>query len=168
MKVICLIRHGHTEASERGLLNGWNESRLTDLGRASASALGRSLADEHFDSVWTSDLPRSLETARLAGWPDAVPDRRLRELDFGEWDRYLPSALTRSAVEELVRFVDFAPRHGESARHLRDRVTHLLDRLPEGRHAFFTHGGVIKTAQWVTGRCVAGAMPAALVEMAYP
>ena len=47
-----------------------------------------------YAEVWSSDLRRATDTARLAGW-EAVSDTRIREIDFGRvegftWDELPP------------------------------------------------------------------------------
>jgi len=46
--------------------------------------------------------------------------------------------------DELTRFEGFAAPGGESIDQLRARVLSFVDELPPGRHALFTHGGVVR------------------------
>jgi probable phosphoglycerate mutase len=60
------------------------DTTLTAAGRAQAAALAATLAGVRFDQVFSSDLLRCQETARLALPVLAVRlDPRLRELDTG-------------------------------------------------------------------------------------
>jgi len=103
--------------------------------------------------VLTSDLPRALETARIAGL-DATPDSRWREVDIGAWE-----GLTRDEVRE--RYADDHARiaagepvpmgGAESWADLTDRIrrslAELVDELPDrSRVAIMTHGGVVRAA----------------------
>lgn len=101
------------------------------------------LADGRFDGAWTSDLARARATARLA-WGRAVPEPRLREIDFGalegrRWNRL--DAEARRALDGLLGFHAWG---GESVADVRRRVGGFLDALPAGRHLVFTHGAVIR------------------------
>jgi broad specificity phosphatase PhoE len=79
---LWLVRHGATDWSDAGRLNGWTDVPLNERGRLQARSLAERLAGRQFAAVWSSDLMRAIETAQLAvGEP--VPDGRLRELGFG-------------------------------------------------------------------------------------
>jgi probable phosphoglycerate mutase len=101
------------------------------------------LAGERFEGVWSSDLRRAMTTARLA-WGEPRTDRRLRELSFGELEGADYTTMDPKLKEGLMRFEGFAPPGGESFEQLRARVMSFVDELPAGRHALFTHGGVVR------------------------
>jgi probable phosphoglycerate mutase len=139
---LWLVRHGATDWSEAGRLCGSTDIPLSPEGRAQADPVRNRLASHWFTGVWTSDLARAKEFAQLAV-RHATPDRRLRELDFGElegkrWDDLDPS--TRHA---LVRFEGFVAPGGESVAQLEERVGEFLAELEPGDHLLVTHGGVI-------------------------
>lgn len=68
MERLILARHGESDYSARGLLNGdpGRECRLTPTGRAQARRLGTLLRDEPIDLCVTSAFERTTETAELA------------------------------------------------------------------------------------------------------
>jgi probable phosphoglycerate mutase len=140
---LWLVRHGETPASRGRTLAGWIDVPLTRRGEAQAAALRPFLTDHSFDGVWSSDLVRAVTTARLA-WGEPSRDRRLRELSFGELEGAEYLAMTPRWREELLRFEGFKAPGGESFEQLRDRVLSFVDELPPGRHALFTHGGVVR------------------------
>jgi probable phosphoglycerate mutase len=116
---------------------------LTERGEAQAAALHPVFAGVHFDGVWSSDLVRAVTTARLArGEP--TRDRRLRELSFGELEGADYMGMEEEIQKGLARFEGFRAPGGESFDGLRDRVLSFIDALPPGRHAVFTHGGVVR------------------------
>ena len=82
---LWLVRHGETTYNAARRIAGWCDPPLTDLGRQQAMAVGPKLDGTKFDSVWSSNLQRAVETSRLA-WGDATPDERLRECNFGAWE----------------------------------------------------------------------------------
>jgi probable phosphoglycerate mutase len=140
---LWLVRHGATDWSDAGRLNGWTDVPLNEPGCRQARSLIEGLACRRFTGVWSSDLVRATETAGLAGW-EAVGDRRLRELDFGRlegsrWEECRPEV--RGA---LLAFDGFRAPGGESVAELRSRVFGFLDALAAGAHLVFTHGGVIR------------------------
>jgi probable phosphoglycerate mutase len=68
MERLILARHGESEYSARGTLNGDPAVvvALTDEGRAQARRLGAQLAEERIDLAVTSQFARTRETAELA------------------------------------------------------------------------------------------------------
>jgi len=68
MQTLILARHGESEYSARGLLNGDAsvEVGLTELGEAQARALGRAPGMAHLDLCVTTELGRTRRTAELA------------------------------------------------------------------------------------------------------
>jgi probable phosphoglycerate mutase len=80
---IWLARHGETEWSRDGRHTGLTEVPLTELGRIQAEALGSRLTRHGFALVLTSPRSRAADTARLAGFANAVTDPYLAEWDYG-------------------------------------------------------------------------------------
>ncbi len=140
---LWLVRHGATAWSETGRLNGWTDVPLNERGRLQARRLEGELAARSFAGVWTSDLSRSTETARLAAF-EGVTDERLREIDFGELEGRTWDECPHEAREALLAFDDFEAPGGETVAQLRRRVHEFAAGLGEGDHLVFTHGGVIR------------------------
>jgi probable phosphoglycerate mutase len=141
---LWLVRHGETTRSVAREIAGWSDPPLTEKGRREAAALRPRLNGEHFDGVWSSDLQRTVATAELA-WGAATPDRRLRELNFGDLEEQPFSSVDSAVAEKALRFQDFKAPGGESVGGLRERLELFLAELRPGRHLVFTHGGVIRT-----------------------
>lgn len=91
--VLVVVRHGETEWSRLGRHTGLTDLPLTSLGEEQARQTGRALAGRSFALVLTSPLRRALDTAALAGHPDAVV-----EPDLVEWDYGPVEGLTRAQV----------------------------------------------------------------------
>ena len=140
---LWLARHGATEWTDEGRLCGWSDPPLNEEGRAQAGLLRRRLAGLAFDGTWTSDLIRAVEYAELAG-VGAQPDRRLRELDFGELEGKAWPDLATGVQQSLVRVDGFSAPGGESVADLEERVGAFIGELSAGSHLIFTHGGVIR------------------------
>lgn len=139
---LWLVRHGETPASRDGLLAGWSDVPLTETGAAQAAALRPLLSAESFTSVWSSDLDRTVTTARLA-YGEATADRRLREIHFGALEGRSWRDIESHHQRALLAFEGFKAPGGESLDDLRTRVMAFVDGLRPGRHLIFTHGVVI-------------------------
>jgi probable phosphoglycerate mutase len=96
-----------------------------------------------FDGVWTSDLARASEFARLASGP-AVADPRLREIDFGDLEGKLWRDCDPPTRDALARFDGFVAPGGESVTQLEHRVAEFVAEIGSGEHLIFTHGGVVR------------------------
>ena len=62
---ICIARHGETDWNKSGILQGWFDVPINDLGRSQAHALAANLANANFDAIWSSPLARARETAEI-------------------------------------------------------------------------------------------------------
>jgi len=142
---ICLwlVRHGATDWTDIGRLAGWTDIPLNSEGRAQAASLRPRLAAVPFASIWSSDLSRATQTARLA-WGKPDTDHRLRELDFGSIEGTTWENLESSTQQALLQLDTFSAPEGESVSDLQTRVDNFLTHLQPGRHLIFTHGGVIR------------------------
>lgn len=140
---LWLVRHGATEWSAAGRLCGSTDVPLSPEGKAQAGPIRARLDGHSFDGVWSSDLVRATEFARLAAG-EATPDRRLRELDFGELEGKRWDDLDPPSRHSLVRFEGFVAPGGESVAQLEERVGGFLSEMGRGDHLVVTHGGVIR------------------------
>lgn len=163
---LWLVRHGATDWSDAERLTGWTNVPLNERGRVQAQVLGRAMAGRKFAGIWSSDLERAAETARVAVG-GAIPDRRLRELNFGDLDGCTWDQCPPEIREELLAFDRFAAPGGESVEALRERVLDFLARLSPGDHLVFTHGGVVRLLLRAVGH-YARIPPGGLVEVAWP
>lgn len=148
---LWLVRHGATAWTEEGRFCGWSDIPLSDLGRDQVASLRPALDDLEFDSISTSDSRRATESAEIAVG-GATPDRRLRELDFGELEGRTWEECSLAQQEELVGFDGFVAPGGESVAQLELRVRDFIGELRHGKHLIFTHGGVIRLLGSLAGR----------------
>lgn len=109
MERLIVARHGESEYSARGLLNGDPDRRcpLTPTGREQARRLGALLRAEHIDLCVTSIFERTKETADIALARREIPRLVVPELNdhpAGEYegrgiDEYLEWARRASSTE---------------------------------------------------------------------
>jgi probable phosphoglycerate mutase len=147
---LWLVRHGETDWNLRQLLQGWVNIPLNDTGRSQARHLADQLRGRIFDDVWSSDLDRAVETARLA-YGEPQQDVALRELDFGDIQGLSWRHLSADIRDEMIGFDDFSAPGGESHQQMESRVLDFLNALPDGSHLVFTHGGVIRMLRRMCG-----------------
>jgi probable phosphoglycerate mutase len=147
---LWLVRHGETDWGATSRFTGWTDIPLNATGRAQARALRPLLAAHRFAAVWSSDLRRATETARLAGVEPAT-DARLRELDFGDLEGRTWSELSTDEQQGLLDFDGFQAPNGESVDALQARVLDFVDSLGDGEQLVITHGGVIRMLLHMAG-----------------
>lgn len=156
-RAIWLVRHGESTWNACGLVQGQATGPVLNAkGRAEAARVGEQLRGVRVAAIYTSDLERARETASIVAATLGLPpqiDRALRERSFGVAEGH-PLRELEPAVSgiELNRVVDAEarPEGGESLRQLyervRDCITRLEARHPDGDVLVITHGGVIRVA----------------------
>jgi probable phosphoglycerate mutase len=60
---VCVARHGETDWNLAGILQGWMDVYLNDLGQEQARELASAMVSHCFSRVYSSPLSRALETA---------------------------------------------------------------------------------------------------------
>lgn len=146
---ILLARHGETDWNLERRVQGHSDRRLNERGRTQARALAEELEHEHLDAIYSSDLARAYETARIVAERKGMPvtaTRDLREKDFGTWE-----GLTD---EEILRRFPHARNSpwgdGETTAALSTRVVGALRRIaeshPGGHILVVAHGGPVRAA----------------------
>ena len=147
MTTILLARHGETDWNRDHRVQGHSDTLLNDAGRAQARALAAELAGETIDAVYSSDLARAHETARILAESrglHVITVRDLRERHFGTWE-----GLTDDEV--LARFPHAADRpwgDAETQEEMGERVFAALRRIgeahPDQRVLVVSHGGPLR------------------------
>ncbi|WP_330173069.1 histidine phosphatase family protein [Streptomyces sp. NBC_01498] len=124
--------HATTTDNEAGLATGWRPGELSAAGRRQAAELGDRRRDDGIDVVYTSDLARAVDTARIAFAGTAVPllqDVRLRECDYGHFTgRPLAELRPRRARHLMEPFLD-----GQSYRDVQRSTADFLRELSAER-----------------------------------
>lgn len=155
MAVLLLIRHAVTEQTGKRLYGRTPGIVLSEEGRAQAERLGERLGEVPVAAVYTSPLERCMETARaIAAGRGMKPrvDRRLLEVDYGDWTGRSFPALRRTKMWARVRSAPSGVRFpsGESLVEVQRRAVAALDGLalrhPRATLAVVSHGDVVRLA----------------------
>jgi probable phosphoglycerate mutase len=129
---LVLVRHGETEWSRTGRHTGLTDIPLTETGAYKAELAGTLLATRRFDLVLTSPLQRAMETATRAGYPDARPEPRLVEWDYGAYEGLTTPEIVEQLGHPWTIWQAGAPAGatpGESIEQVTARAASLLDDL---------------------------------------
>jgi len=132
---IVFETHALTEDNEKGFATGWRPGRLSERGRANAAALGRRRRDDGIAAVFSSDLFRAMETAKIAFGETEIPilyDWRLRECDFGARNGSPTGEIASDRLDHIDRPYPGGESHtqaiGRAARFLADLPTRWAGR----------------------------------------
>ena len=124
-KVIYFV-HGTTYDNKNNICSGWSQAELTELGRKRAIKLGELRRNTKLDLIFTSDLHRAIDSAKLA-FPDVkqIKDKRLRECNYGDLD-----GKNKSFVIYEDHIYNPFP-NGESLKDVEIRIKSFIDFLIE-------------------------------------
>lgn len=104
---IYVVRHGRTMLNTTDRVQGWSDAVLTPEGEEVVEAAGRGLADVEFQSAYSSDSGRAIQTAEIilaangaSGDLALVHDPRLREFNFGTWEGDLNHTMWQAIADD--------------------------------------------------------------------
>jgi 2,3-bisphosphoglycerate-dependent phosphoglycerate mutase len=161
---ICFIRHGETDWNVARRIQGQTDVPLNETGRSQALAMAFNAAHHDFGAVYSSDLQRALETAKMVAERRGLevnPLTQLRERHFGIFQ-----GLTAEEGLQLnpaahacyiARDVNYDFETGESmlrfAGRVNEAVAYLTRHHPAQTIAVVSHAGVLETVyRRATGR----------------
>ncbi len=131
---VYLLRHGDSRQDMVRRFIGRTDNPLNETGRAQAEWWRRELAPIPFGHIYSSDLKRSVETARIIGQQFQAPFTmlpQLREIDLGSWDGIPVSDIRCLFPKEYDRrganLTGYRPVGGESFADLSARVLPAFD-----------------------------------------
>jgi probable phosphoglycerate mutase len=151
---LIVVRHGETQANLDGRWQGHGDSPLTKTGIAQAQAVAQRLQGYRFSRLYSSDLGRALQTARIIAdrtGHEIVLDERLRERHLGIFQGLTRAEMAARYPEEWHLYRTAGPDvvipGGESARQRFERSTSCLREIalnhPGETLVIVTHGGVL-------------------------
>ncbi len=149
MKLV-LIRHTSV-AVPKGVCYGQTDVPLSETFPNEASEVKKKLEKYNFDKVFCSPLSRCVALAEFCGYPDAVRDERLKELNFGKWEMKSYDDLMGPELQKWFDdYINTIPPEGESVMQQQQRFIDFIDSLgnkkTDATIGIFTHGGILINA----------------------
>ncbi len=147
MTTILLVRHGETNWNVERRVQGHSDTPLNDNGRAQARALVAELEGEPIDAVYSSDLLRAHETARIVAQArglDVTAIRDLRERNFGTWEGLTDAEIFARFPEAANESWGDGETKPEMARRVFDALQRIAETHPSGRVLVVSHGGPLR------------------------
>ncbi len=151
---VVIIRHGQSRGNAEGRFGGHTDTPLSARGRRQAEATAKALALEKFSAIYSSDLPRAIQTAsplaRITGVTLETTDA-LRERSVGVMEGLTFEEAAEQHPEQYQALLHRDFEHvligGESYRQTLDRASRQLDDAialhKGGRIVLFAHTGTI-------------------------
>ena len=103
------------------------------------------------DRIYTSPLSRCTRLATFCGYADAQRDKRLLEMNFGEWEMQRYEEIEDPQLQAwYADWKQVSATGGESFVQQYERVAQFLSELkekPYSKVAIFSHGGVLTCAK---------------------
>ncbi len=151
---ILAVRHGETAWNRESRIQGQLDIPLNALGQAQAQRLGRALAGERLDAIYSSDLARAWQTAEAIAATTGLPlsaEPALRERSFGIFQGLSWSEIEQQWPAQSERWrrrePDFAAEGGESLQDFYQRAVATVERLAQAHPGqtivIVAHGGVM-------------------------
>jgi broad specificity phosphatase PhoE len=154
---LLLIRHGETDWNVTLQYQGHADLPLNDHGRMQASALAERLRALRPAAVYSSDLPRAVQTAEpiaAACRLELQRERDLREIDVGRWQGLTPAELRQRFPAHMAAYAadpaGTVRLGGESYAQLQVRALRCLGAIEQQHRqdetvVIVSHGGTLRT-----------------------
>lgn len=154
---IYLVRHTSVNVPT-GYVYGQTDVPLNDTFEEEASEVKSKLeqiqaSDGHsFEKVWCSPLTRCVRLATYCGYPDAIRDDRLKEINFGAWEMKSWDEIAADSRSKawFADWLHVKVPGGESFMEQYLRVSNFLEEIkkePYQKVCLFAHGGVLTCAR---------------------
>lgn len=154
--IIYLIRHGETEYTKLGRIQGRLPIPLSDEGHTQAKEIAIKLKTLNATHLYSSPLTRAKETALPIAELTKLPiifDELLVERHYGTWQNKQWDTIFENNPnikdEWKQKGIDFAPPEGESIKEMINRTKKFIKKI-SNKHKdndkilVITHGGMIK------------------------
>lgn len=136
-----LVRHGETTWNREGRYQGQIDTPLSPFGEEQGQKVAAALQSIPIDVCYASPLSRSYRTAAMCAQYHQLTvnaDRRLLEINHGEWEGLMASDVQAKYPELLAKWrtsvVDVTMPGGENICQVRDRAMQAFNDYAE-RHA---------------------------------
>ncbi len=160
-KKIHLIRHTSPDIAS-GICYGQSDLALSNRFLEETANIKQRLNEPNYHTVYTSPLKRCRQLAEQLNYQQIIDDRRLMEMNFGDWELQHWDHINRDELDHWMNdFVHAQTPNGESMLMMNQRVQEFITELAGGfkkaetggvTTAVITHAGVIRLiAAWVLG-----------------
>jgi broad specificity phosphatase PhoE len=155
---LILVRHGETVQNVAGIVQGWNDSALSERGQEQVRRLAKRLVSYAPNALFSSTLERAMDTARAIAATTGLaiqPLDELREMHFGGWEERSFLDVRRDDATIYERWIvdpDCPCPDGESHNDVLRRIQAALQKVEAAangntlRPVVVTHGTAIRVS----------------------
>lgn len=149
MKLV-FIRHTSVNVP-KGICYGNTDVMPATTFRHEAQRVRERLGHYKFEKTYCSPLTRCVRLAEYCGYPDAIRDYRLKEINFGDWEMKSYNEIKDPKLQEWYDdFINVTPPGGESVMDQRKRLEDFISEIKsdhsDSTAGIFTHGGILINA----------------------
>lgn len=156
MKKIYLIRHGESQWNVIRKIQGQKDISLTDKGVEQAKLIGDRLTKEKIDKIYSSDLERAYNTAKIIGNKigiNPIPKEDFREINFGVWEGLSNDKMMAEYYDEVYLWRKEPEKlkieGGETLQEVQIRAMKCLEKIVDTSNdesiLIVSHGVTLKT-----------------------
>ena len=127
---ITYFVHGTTTDNEQHIATGQNQGNLSELGKKQSIELKDQIKDK-FDVIFSSDLKRAIDSAKLTFGSNFIQAVELRECNYGDLNG------AKSEKVDYAAHIHEPFPNGESLEDVEKRIRNFLDYLKnkfDGKH----------------------------------
>ena len=145
---LTLIRHTSLQVAS-GVCYGQSDIDVAASFMDEVNQVKTKLSSNSFDLVYCSPLQRCVKLAAALSLSEHVEDKRLMELNFGDWEMHAWDAIPRDIFDDWAHdYANKAPPNGETFNQLQQRglsfLNEILSKHKNENIAVITHGGMIR------------------------
>lgn len=149
---IILIRHGETSWNRKKKYCGWNDIALNRTGINQAKGLRNRLKKKHIHKVYSSDMKRAVQTARIVFGEKCIKkSKSLREMNFGLFEGLSYRQIIKKYPLVYKKWLNNPYKSdipkGEGLKTFKDRIQKAFKKIiASGKNktvAVVSHGGAI-------------------------
>ncbi len=152
---ITVIRHTSV-AVEPGICYGQSNVDVAHSFTEEAKIVRAALQELHFDTVYSSPSQRCTKLAVYCGFSTPILDRKIMELDFGDWEMKAWNEINDLHLQSwYADWINEQTTNGESFKDQVERVRSFLNEIKKADYqhiALFTHAGVIRAIGVIWGQ----------------
>ena len=152
---LTLVRHTSVAVAP-DICYGQSDVDVSACFEAEAQQVLENLQGKSFDAVYCSPLSRCRKLASFCGYANPVTDKRLMELNFGNWELKAWKEIQDPHLQLWFdNWYNESPTKGESFRAMTERVESFLNEIKDLSYQqviIFTHAGVIRSTGIITDR----------------
>ena len=143
---VHLVRHTPVDCSTK-VCYGRLDVPLSDSFPSDIKKIKKQLSSS-YDAVYSSPISRCVALSEALNYKEIITDRRLLEIDFGDWEGVAWNDINDVKLDEwMADFVEISPPNGESFSQMFDRVSGFIAMLRTRKFKkilIVSHSGVIR------------------------